>query len=83
MVQMKLKEQQLVVEINKFLCKSFHFKKVWHTLPLKYKDKILNIVKSSHGKCSVKNGVLNKLTKFTGKQLYQSLIFNKVADIKK
>ena len=29
-------------------------------------------------RCSVKNGVLGKFTKFTGKQLCQGLVFDKV-----
>ena len=35
--------------------------------------------RSSHRRCSVRKGVLRNLTKFTGKHLYQSLFFNKVA----
>ena len=31
-------------------------------------------------RCSVKRGVLRNCSKFTGKHLYQSLAFNKVAD---
>ena len=32
----------------------------------------------SHWRCSVRNSVLSNFTKFTGKQLWQSLFFNKV-----
>ena len=39
--------------------------------------------KSSHQRCSIKIGVLRNFTKFTGKQLYQSLLFNKVAALLK
>ena len=34
--------------------------------------------KSSHRRCSIKEGVLKNFWKFTGKHLCQSLIFNKV-----
>ena len=37
--------------------------------------------RSSHKMCSVKEGVLKKFTKFTGKQLCQSLFLNKVAGL--
>ena len=35
--------------------------------------------KSSHQRCSVKKGVLRNFAKSTGKHLYQSLFFNKIA----
>ena len=35
--------------------------------------------RSSHGTCSVRKGVFRNFIKFTGKDLYQSLFFNKVA----
>ena len=35
--------------------------------------------RSSHWKCSVRKGVLGNFAKFTGKHLWQSLFFNKVA----
>ena len=35
--------------------------------------------RSSHQRCSIGIGVLKNFKKFTGKHLYQSLIFNKVA----
>ena len=38
-------------------------------------------VRSSHRRCSVRKGVLRNFTKSTGKQLCQSLFFNKVADL--
>ena len=38
--------------------------------------------KSSHQRCSIRKGVLRNFTKFTGKQLCQSLFFNKVAGLK-
>ena len=34
---------------------------------------------SSHQSCSIKKGVLRNFAKFTGKHLWQSLFFNKVA----
>ena len=48
------------------------------------KQKLICILKdlidrSSHGKCSVRKGVLGNFAKFTGKNLCQSLFFNKVA----
>ena len=48
---------------------------------------ILNICdsrasRSSHQMCSIKKGVLKSLAKFTGKNLCQSLFFNKVAGLK-
>ena len=38
--------------------------------------------RSSHQRCSMKKGVLRNFTKFTGKQLCQSLFFNKVAGLR-
>ena len=38
--------------------------------------------KDSHRRCSIKRGVFKNLAKFTGKQLCQSLFFNKVADLR-
>ena len=35
--------------------------------------------RSNHRRCSVKKDVLRNFTKFTGKHLYHSLFFNKVA----
>ena len=35
--------------------------------------------RSSHWRCSVRKGVLGNFAKFTGKRLWQSLFFNKVA----
>ena len=35
--------------------------------------------RSSHWRCSVRKGVLRNFAKFTGKHLWQSLFFNKVA----
>ena len=39
--------------------------------------------RSSHRRCSVKKGVLKNFVKFTGKQLSQSVVFNKVAGVTK
>ena len=38
--------------------------------------------RSSHQRCSVREGVLRNFAKLTGKQLCQSLIFNKVAEFR-
>ena len=38
--------------------------------------------RSSHQRCSMKKGVLRNFTKFTGKHLCQSLLFNKVAGLR-
>ena len=37
---------------------------------------------SSHQKCSMKKGVLGNFAKFTGRGLWQSLFFNKVAGLR-
>ena len=42
---------------------------------------ILTVVRSSHQRCSVTNGVLRNFAKFTGKHLCQSLFFNKDAGL--
>ena len=39
-------------------------------------------VESSHPRCSLKKGFLRNFAKFTGKQLCQSLFFNKVAGLR-
>ena len=45
-------------------------------------DKILKFIsRSSHLRCSVKKGVFKNFAKFTGKQLCQSLFFNKAAGL--
>ena len=36
----------------------------------------------NHRRCSVRKGVLGNFTKFTGKHLYQTLFFNKVAGLR-
>ena len=38
--------------------------------------------RSGHQSCSIKKSVLKNFTKFTGKHLYQSLFFNKVANLR-
>ena len=40
------------------------------------------ICRSSHRRCSLRNGVLRNFEKFTGKHLCQSLFFNKVAGLR-
>ena len=40
-------------------------------------------VRSSHQRCFMKKGVLRNFAKFTGKHLCQSLLFNKVAGLRK
>ena len=42
----------------------------------------LRIARSSHQRCSVRKGVLRNFTKFTGKQLCQSLFLNKVVGLR-
>ena len=39
-------------------------------------------IRSSHQRCSMKNGVLRNFTKFTEKHLCQSFFFNKVVDLR-
>ena len=39
------------------------------------------LFRSSHKRCSMKKGALKNFAKFTGKQLCQSLFFNKVASL--
>ena len=38
--------------------------------------------RSSHQRCSTRKGVLRNFTKFTGKDLCQSLFFNKATDLR-
>ena len=38
--------------------------------------------RSSHRRCSVRNGVLRNFAKFTGQHLWQSLFFTKVAGLR-
>ena len=47
-----------------------------------FKHYILLIFRSSHWRCSVRKGVIRNFSKFTGKQLYQSLYFQKVAGLR-
>ena len=54
--------------------KSYKF--LFESLKKKAKKKYY---RSSHQRCSVKKGVLRNFAKFTGKHLYQSLFFNKIA----
>ena len=46
----------------------------------RFKLKRLQRIRSSHQKCFIIKVILRYFTKFTGKQLYQSLFFNKVAE---
>ena len=39
-------------------------------------------VRSRHRSCSMKKGILKTFEKFTGKYLYQSYFFNKVAGLR-
>ena len=39
--------------------------------------------RSSHQRCSVRKGALRNFTKFIGKNLFQSLFFDKVAGLNK
>ena len=43
---------------------------------------VLYNFRSSHQRCSIEKGVLENFTNFTGKQLRQSLFFNKVAGLR-
>ena len=60
-------------------------------LPLLFSFYIINVrffsldysrCRSSHGRYSIKKDVLKMFSKFTGKHLSQSLLFNKVASLK-
>ena len=42
----------------------------------------LNLIHSSHRKCSVRKGVLQNFAKFKGKHLCESLFFNKIAGLR-
>ena len=42
--------------------------------------KVLAVYRSSHQRCSVRKGVHRNFTKFTGKHLCQSLLFNKACN---
>ena len=46
------------------------------------KDKFLKSIEAVAQRCSVRKGVLRNFTKFTGKHLWQSLFFNKVAGLR-
>ena len=48
------------------------------TVLIAYHDEAL-MTRSNHRRCSIRKGVLRNFSKFTGKQLCQSLYFNKVA----
>ena len=48
----------------------------------KFLTNFLGRGRSNHRRCSVRKGVLRNFTKFTGKHLYQSLFFNKVAGLR-
>ena len=47
-----------------------------------YFHAVYDICRSSHRRCSVRKNVLRNFAKFTGKRLFQSLFFNKVAGLK-
>ena len=47
-----------------------------------YFHAVYDICRSSHRRCSVRKSVLRNFAKFTGKRLFQSLFFNKVAGLK-
>ena len=44
--------------------------------------KIYQIIRSSHRRCSIKKGILNNFTKFTGKHLCQGLFLHKIAGLR-
>ena len=43
---------------------------------------LLSINRNSHQRCSLKNGVLGNVAKFTGKHLRQSIFLNKIAGLR-
>ena len=45
-------------------------------------NKVGKWLRSSHRKCSLQKGALRNFTKFTGKQLCQSLFFSKVTGLR-
>ena len=58
---------------------------IWSQNVSKFQITDLNVIvsyfRSSHLRCSIKNGVLENLAKFTGKHLCQGLFLNKVAGL--
>ena len=48
----------------------------------KFFNKYWQFSKSSHRRCSIKKAVLENFSKFTGKDLCESLVFNKLADLR-
>ena len=64
--------------IDLFLTNLFSFR----TLVLLKQLLAIIIDRSSHQRCSMKKGVLRNFAKLTGKHLYQSLFFNKVAGLR-
>ena len=47
-----------------------------------FKGRRLLMFRSSHQRCSIRKGIPENFTKFTGKHLCQSLFFNKVAGLR-
>ena len=45
-------------------------------------SRVFPFCRSSYQRCSIKKGVFRNFTKFTGKHLYQGLLFNKVAGLR-
>ena len=52
---------------------------IWKNNTLCFVLLLFKIVRSSHQRCSVRNSVLRNFIKFTGKYLYQSFFFYKLA----
>ena len=48
----------------------------------KYTSESFGQYRRNHQRCSVKKGILGNFAKFTGKHLYQSLLFNKVGGLR-
>ena len=76
----------LLFNISKFKCfitslSSAPFLDFWGS-PFVISSSSLPIFRSSHQRCSLIKDVPRNLTKFTGKQLCQSLLFNKVAGLR-
>ena len=65
---------------EKVFCQQWNFFFCWN---LKLCNGMaLSIKRSSHQRCSIRKGVLRNFAKFTGKQLYQSLFFNKISGLR-
>ena len=73
-IVLKLKAFSVLIESNIAFC-------LVNNESLKIQWRSCNWYRSSHQKCSMKKGVLENFLEFTGKHLWQSLFFNKVAGL--